>query len=127
MSTSPSSPSRRVAVTVPVNVSIDPGNTGTPSRMARRRTIASGPAQSVRKRLQYALLDKMFMKMSGAPCAFAYSRSWWTGMKSRVASAPATITVAVASTARGVSSSPGCTSRQRTVVSVRVIPPHPRA
>ena len=28
------------------------------------------------------------MKMSGAPCALAYSRSWCTGMKSRVAMAP---------------------------------------
>ena len=31
----------------------------------------SGPAQSVRKRLQYPVSDRMFMKMSGAPWALA--------------------------------------------------------
>ena len=41
-----------VAVTEPVKMSFEPGNTGTPRRIARRRIIASGPAQSVRKRLQ---------------------------------------------------------------------------
>ena len=35
------------------------------------------------------------MKMSGAPCSAAYSRSWCTGMKSRVAMAPAATSVAV--------------------------------
>ena len=33
--------------------------------------MASGPAQSVRNRLQYAVSDRMFMKMSGAPCWLA--------------------------------------------------------
>ncbi len=55
----------------PVKVSVAPGISGTPSRMARCRTMASGPAQSVSQRLQWALVDRMFMKMSGAPWAWA--------------------------------------------------------
>ena len=68
--------------------------------------IASGPAQSVRKRLQYPVSERMFMKMSGAPCWFAYSRSWCTGMKSREAMAPATTRVTVTSMTIAVISSP---------------------
>jgi hypothetical protein len=51
-SAAPSPGAREVPVTTPVNTSVDPGCTGTPSRMERCRTIASGPAQSVRNRLQ---------------------------------------------------------------------------
>ena len=46
------------------------------------------------------------MKMSGAPWALANERSWCTGMKSRVAIAPATIRVAVTSMTIGGSTSP---------------------
>ena len=46
------------------------------------------------------------MKISGAPCEIANSLSWWTGMKSREATAPATIMVAVSEISRGVTASP---------------------
>ena len=55
----------------PVKVSVAPGISGTPSRIASERTRASGPAQSVSHRLQWAFVDRMFMKMSGAPWAWA--------------------------------------------------------
>ncbi len=61
----------------------------------------------------------MFMKMSGAPCACAYSRSWCTGMKSRVAIAPAAITVAVTSMTSGGSSSPTRTDAASTLTTPR--------
>ena len=41
------------------------------------------------------------MKMSGAPCFLASRGSWCTGMKSRDAIAPATITVAVTGISSG--------------------------
>ncbi len=53
------------------------------------------------------------MKMSGAPCACAKSRSWCTGMKSREAMAPATITVEVTGSSKGGSSSPTAISVDR--------------
>ena len=56
------------------------------------------------------------MKMFGEPCFFAKSRSWCTGMKSRDAIAPATITVAVTGTSIGVTSSPVLMARQSRVV-----------
>ena len=46
------------------------------------------------------------MNRSGAPWARAYSASWWTGMKSRDAIAPATITVDVTSRSKAGSASP---------------------
>ncbi len=56
------------------------------------------------------------MNMLGEPCFFANSGSWCTGMKSRDAIAPATITVAVTGISRGVTSSPTLMSRQSRVV-----------
>src|SRR4051794_14072237 len=58
----------------------------------------------------------MFMKMSGAPCWFANSRSWCTGMKSRDAIAPATMRVGVTSITNAGSVSPTCSASQSTVV-----------
>ena len=85
-------------------------------RIASLVTIASGPAQSVRKRVHSPLVVRMFMKMLGDPCFLANSGSWWTGMKSRDAIAPATITVAVTGISSGVTSSPTLMSRQSRVV-----------
>ena len=115
MSPSPSAPSD-VPVTVPVNRSGSLGNAGTPNRIASRFTIASGPAQSVRNRTHSPLVVRMFMNMLGEPCFFANSGSWCTGMKSRDAMAPATMTVAVTGISSGVTSSPTLMSRQSSVV-----------
>src|SRR6185295_13083317 len=112
---SPSAPSD-LAVTLPVNRSGSFGNAGTPNRIASLVTIASGPAQSVRKRVHSPLVVRMFMNMLGDPCFLANSGSWWTGMKSRDAIAPATITVAVTGISSGVTSSPTLMSRQSRVV-----------
>src|SRR6202012_3394915 len=102
-------------VTLPVKRSGSSGKHGTPSRIDRFLTIASGPAQSVRKRTQYPLVVRMFMNRLGEPCCLAYSRSWCTGMKSRDAIAPATIIVVVIGISRGVTSSPTLMSAHRNV------------
>ena len=56
------------------------------------------------------------MNMLGEPCFFANSGSWCTGMKSRDAMAPATMTVAVTGISSGVTSSPTLMSCQSSVV-----------
>src|SRR5689334_18181730 len=83
--------------------------------MARRVIMASEPAQSVRNLLQYPVSDRMFMKMSGAPCWLAKSRSWCTGMKSRDAIAPATMRVGVTATTIAGNSAPTLSVRQSRV------------
>src|SRR6516165_5629651 len=67
---SPSWPSV-LAVTLPVKRRGSSGKHGTPRRIDRFLTIASGPAQSVRKRTQYPLVVRMFMNRLGEPCLLA--------------------------------------------------------
>jgi len=112
---SPSSPPD-LPVTLPVKRSGSLGNAGTPNRIDNFVTIASGPAQSVRNRTHSPLVVRMFMNRLGEPCLLAKSRSWCTGMKSRDAIAPATMTVVVTGISRGVTSSPTLMSRQASVV-----------
>src|SRR5262249_31220519 len=71
ISTRPSPSTSDLPVTVPVYSSTEPAYAGTPRRIAIFRIIASGPAQSVRKRLQYPLSLMMLRKMFGEPWELA--------------------------------------------------------
>ncbi len=61
------------------------------------RKIAWWPAQAETKRWTRPVVVRMFTKMSLLPLATAKSRSWWTFVKSRVASAEPTTNVVLTS------------------------------